>query len=165
MSRRGGSGWLRGMKLLIALTAAGVLAAAGTAHADGSPPVVDGVHCHMTVKKPQRLGKVLRRGVAVKVTCDGAAKFLVMPDFAAMSAASIEYDETYGARRPPIAHAKTAALKEAGTITVRPRFAKAGKKILRHHKRTRILVGLGTMRTDGHYWSSPGDWAHTTLVR
>jgi hypothetical protein len=39
-------------RTLIALTAVSVLAAAGTAQADGSPPVVDGVHCHMTVKKP-----------------------------------------------------------------------------------------------------------------
>jgi hypothetical protein len=36
---------------------------------------------------------------------------------------------------------------------------------LRHHKRTRILVGLGTEREDGHFWSDPGDWTYTTLVR
>jgi hypothetical protein len=152
-------------RTLIALTAAAtVLAGAGTAQAD-SPPVVDGVNCHMTVKKPQRLGKVLRRGLPVTVTCDGSARFLVMPDFAAMTGASEELARTYGSHYPAIARSVTTKLTAAGSITVRPKFTKAGKKILKHHARTKILVGLGTMRTDGHYWSDPGDWAYTTLVR
>ena len=151
-------------RTLIALTAAAVLGSAAPAHAD-SPPIPGGTKCHMTVKRTLGLGKVLRRGLPVKVTCDGPAKFLVMPEFDAMSAASIEHDETYGARRPPIARAKTAQLTEAGTITLKPRFTKVGAKILRHHARTKILIGLGTEREDGHYWSDPGDWAHTTLKR
>jgi hypothetical protein len=167
MSTRGCCGWLVGMnprRSLIALTAATALAGAAPAHAD-SPPVVDGVHCHITVKKTQRLGKVLRRGLPVKVNCDGAAKFLVMPDFAAMSGASEELAETYGSHYPAVARAVTTKLDDAGSMTVRPKFTKAGKKILKHHKRTKILVGLGTMRTDGHFWSDPGDWAYTALTR
>jgi hypothetical protein len=99
------------------------------------------------------------------VTCDGPAKFLVMPDFAAMSKASIEYDHLYGARRPPKARIKYGKLAEAGTITLRPRFTKVGAKIMRRFKSTRILVGLGTLREDDRYWSSPGDWAYTKLIR
>ena len=45
----------------------------------------------MAIKKTLGLGKVVRRGLPVKVTCDGPAKFLVMPDFD---------DHLYGARRP-----------------------------------------------------------------
>jgi hypothetical protein len=144
--------------------AVGIPLGAGTAQAD-SPPVEGGVHCHITVKKTQRLGKVLRRGLPVKVTCDGSAKFLVMPDFSATSAASIELAETYGSHYPAVARAVRTKLTDAGSMTVRPKFTKAGKKILKHHKRTKILVGLGTMRTDGRYWSDPGDWAYTTLIR
>jgi hypothetical protein len=153
------------MKTLIAITTAAVLALATPALADGSPPVKGGVKCTMSVKRKLGLGKVLRRGLPVKVSCDGPAKFLVMPDFAAMSKASIEYDETYGDRRPPIARSEHAALAEAGTITLRPRFTTVGAKILRHHKRTKILIGLGTLREDDHYWSDPGDWSYTKLVR
>jgi hypothetical protein len=59
----------------------------------------------------------------------------------------------------------TRAFTEAGTVTLRPRFTTVGAKILRHHKRTRIIIGLGTLREDGRYWSSPGDWSYTKLVR
>jgi hypothetical protein len=154
-------------RTLIALATTAALAlAAAPAHASGeSPPVKGGVKCTMSVKKTLGLGKVVRRGLPVKVTCDGPAKFLVMPDFAAMSKASIEYDHLYGARRPPKARIKYGKLTEAGTVTLRPRFTKVGAKIMRKFRSTRILVGLGTLREDDRYWSSPGDWAYTKLVR
>jgi hypothetical protein len=157
---------LEGMKTLLAITAAAALATATPAHGEGgAPPLKDGTKCHMTVKRTLGLGKVLRRGLPVKVTCDGPAKLLVMPEFDAMSKASIEYDETYGAHRPPVARAKNATLTKAGTVTLKPRFTKVGAKILRHHAKTKVLVALGTLREDGHYWSDPGDWAHTTLKK
>jgi hypothetical protein len=165
MRSRGRSASLRRMKTLLVITAAATLLATTQAQADPSPPIPDGTKCHMTVKRTLGLGKVLRRGLPVRVTCDGPAKILVMPDFDAMTAASIEYDETYGARRLPKARTKYAKLTEAGSITVRPRFTKVGAKILRHHARTKILIGLGTLREDGRYWSDPGDWAHTTLKK
>jgi hypothetical protein len=146
------------------LTAALALTAA-PALADGPPPVKGGVKCEMSITKKLGLGKVMRRGLPVKVTCDGPAKFLVMPDFAAMSKASIEYDHLYGARRPPKAKIKHGELTEAGTITLKPRFTKVGANIMRKFKSTRILVGLGTQREDDSYWSSPGDWAYTKLSR
>jgi hypothetical protein len=119
----------------------------------------------MRIKRKLPLAKVMRHGLPVKITCDGAAKFLVMPDFAAMSKASQEYDHLYGARRPPKARIKYGRLTEAGTVTLRPRFTKVGKNILRRYKSTRILVGLGTLREDDSYWSSPGDWAYAKLIR
>lgn len=36
---------------------------------------------------------------------------------------------------------------------------------MRKFKSTRIIVGLGTLREDDRYWSSPGDWSYTKLVR
>jgi hypothetical protein len=155
-----------GMKMLIAITTAAALgAAAPAAHAGGSPPLPGGVHCTQKVKGKFPLEKVLPRGLPVEVTCDGPAKFLVMPDFDAMTAAAREYDHLYGARRPAKARMKRAKLTEAGTVTLRPRFTKVGANILPHHKRTRIIIGLGTLREDGRYWSSPGDWSYTKLVR
>lgn len=168
MRARQSSASLTGMnsrRTLIACVAAAALLPATQAQADPSPPIPDGVKCHIAVKRTLGLGKVLRRGVPVKVTCDGPAKILVMPDFDPSSAASIEVAETYGSHYPVIAHAKKAKLTGAGTITLRPRFTKPAKKILRHHAKTKINVALGTMREDGHYWSDPGDWAYTTLER
>jgi hypothetical protein len=153
------------LRTTLIAAAAALAVAAPNALADGSPPIKDGVKCSMKIKRTLPLAKVLRHGLPVKVTCDGAARFLVMPDFAAMSKASQEYDHLYGSHRPPIARSKHAKLTEAGTITLRPRFTKVGKTILRHHKSTRILTGLGTLREDGHYWSDPGDWAYTRLNR
>ena len=155
------------MKSLLAIAAASlaIAAAPGIAAADGSPPTEGGVSCHQTVKKSYRLGQVKRRGTAVKVTCDGPIKFLVMPDFDASSDAQTELAETYGGHYPALAKAKRVTLKEAGTVTVRPRWTKAALKILGHHRKTKILIGLGTMRTDGHYWSDPGDWGHSKIVR
>ena len=124
-----------------------------------------GVKCQQTVKKTYRLGQVKRRGLAVKVTCEGPLKVLVMPDFDASSDAQTELAETYGGHYPALAKAKRVALKEAGTITVRPRWTKAALKILGHHRKTKIIVGVGTMRTDGRYWSGPGDWGHSRIVR
>jgi hypothetical protein len=153
------------MRTVLILATVATLALAAPALADESPPVKGGVECTMSIKKTLGLGNVLRRGLPVKVTCDGPAKFLVMPDFAAMSKASIEYDHLYGARRPPKAKIKYGELTAAGSVTLRPRFTKVGAKIMRRFKSTRILVGLGTLREDDRYWSSPGDWAYTKLVR
>jgi len=149
----------------ILIAAAALALTAAPALADGSPPVKGGVKCEMSIKKKLGLGKVVRRGLPVKVTCDGPAKFLVMPDFDAMTKASIEYDHLYGARRPPKAKIKYGTLDAAGSVTLKPRFTKVGAKIMRRFKSTKIIVGLGTLREDDRYWSSPGDWSYTKLVR
>jgi hypothetical protein len=167
MRSRRGSDWLRRMRSFLAITVVSlvVTAAPAAAVAGGSPPTEGGVSCHQTVKKSYRLGQVKRRGTAVKVTCDGRMKFLVMPDFDASSDAQTELAETYGSHYPALANTKRVTLEQAGTVTVRPRWTKAALKILGHHRKTKILIGLGTMRTDGHYWSDPGDWGHSRIVR
>jgi hypothetical protein len=80
------------LRTTLIAAAAALAVAAPNALADGSPPIKDGVKCSMKIKRTLPLAKVLRHGLPVKVTCDGAARFLVMPDFAAMSKASQEYD-------------------------------------------------------------------------
>jgi hypothetical protein len=166
MRRGRRSGWLTGMKkTLLIPVAAATLVAAAPASADPVPQTVGGVKCHMKLKKTYRLGKVKRRGLAVKVTCDGPLKILVMPDFDASSDAQTEMAETYGSHYPVLSKGKTVTVKQAGTITLRPRWTKPALKILSHHRKTKIIVGLGTMRTDGHYWSDPGDWGHSAIRR
>jgi hypothetical protein len=154
-------------RTLIAAVAAAALAGgvSAPAHAGSVPQTEGGVKCHHSFKKRYRLGKIVRSGVPVKVTCDGLLKVLVMLDFDAASDAQTELAETYGGHYPALAKPKYAKLSEAGTITLRPRWTKAARKILSHHARTKIFVMLGTMRTDGHYWSGPKDWGPSKVVR
>jgi hypothetical protein len=97
MRDRRRSGSLSGMKkTILAIAAAATLVAAVPASAGSVPQTPGGVKCHQKVKKTYRLGQVKRRGLAVKVTCDGPLKILVMPDFDASSDAQTELAETYG---------------------------------------------------------------------
>lgn len=152
------------MKILLAtiLLAAAV---AAPASASGVPQTEGGVQCRHSFKKSYRLGKIVRRGVPVKVTCDGPLKFLVMLDFDASSDAQGELAETYGGHYPALAKPKYAKLTAAGTTTVKVRWTKAARKILSHHASTKIYIMLGTMRTDGSYWSGPHDWGKSKVVR
>jgi hypothetical protein len=156
---------LAGRHETLIVTVAVAAALAAPAGASSVPPTEGGVKCDHSFKKHYRLGKIVRRGVPVKVTCDGPLKVLVMLDFDASSDAQTELAETYGGHYPALAKPKYATLTEAGTITVRVRWTKAARKILAHHAKTKIFVMLGTMRTDGGYWSGPGDWGHSRVVR
>ena len=42
---------------------------------------------------------------------------------------------------------------------------KVARKILSHHAKTKIYIMLGTMRTDGSYWSGPHDWGKPKITR
>ena len=152
------------MKILLA-TIVLTAAIAAPASASGVPQTEGGVKGHHSFKKHYRLGKIVRKGVPVKVTCDGPLKVLVMLDFDASSDAQTELAETYGGHYPALAKPRYAKLTEAGTITVKVRWTKAARKILSHHAKTKIFVMLGTMRTDHGYWSGPGDWGHSMVVR
>jgi hypothetical protein len=152
------------MKILLAtiLLAAAMAAPAG---ASGVPPTEGGVQCHHSFKKSYRLGNVARKGVPVKVTCDGPLKVLVMLDFDASSDAQTELAHTYGGHYPALAKPKYATLTAAGTTTVKVRWSKVARKILSHHANTKIYIMLGTMRTDGSYWSGPHDWGKSKITR
>jgi len=101
----------------------------------------------------------------VKVTCDGPLKVLVMLDFDASSDAQTELAHTYGGHYPALAKPKYATLTAAGTTTVKVRWSKVARKILSHHAKTKIYIMLGTMRTDGSYWSGRHDWGKPKITR
>jgi hypothetical protein len=164
MRRRLRCGWLSVMRIAAALTVAAALAVAAPARAD-APPVEAGVHCHQTLQPRYRLAKVKRRGLPVEITCDGPAKFFAMPDFVAMTPQSRDLSDASPNSIPAIAGVKETSMSEAGTVTVRPRFTKLALKIMRRYPKTKLLVGMATMREDGHYWSDPADWSRTVVVR
>jgi hypothetical protein len=56
-------------------------------------------------------------------------------------------------------------MSAAGTITVRPRITRVAVRIMSRYRKTKIKVGMGTQREDGAFWSEPGDWGRTVIVR
>jgi hypothetical protein len=55
--------------------------------------------------------------------------------------------------------------RAAGTNTQRARFLKVAKRILRKHKRSKVLVVLAIEREDGSLWSEPAYNQRVTIVR
>jgi hypothetical protein len=58
-----------------------VVACTGNAAArvsEAAPPLQGGVHCFQSVKRSYSLSAVVKRGMPVKVTCDGPARVQVI---------------------------------------------------------------------------------------
>jgi hypothetical protein len=130
------------------------------------PPIKDGVSCHLKLKQTYKAAKVTASGLPVKVTCDGPAHFLPALDFPANTAQAREFTDAYGHSVPAqIAFSHEVRLKKAGSNTQRARFLKVAKRILRKHKRSKILVILVVEREDGQLWSEPALNKRVTVVR
>ena len=152
-------------RLLIALIVIGATLGPGSAHADGAPPVRGGVECHQEPKRTYRLSQVVRHGMPIKVTCTGPARFFAVPEFTAMTPQDRDLTAISGNGYKAPARVREAELSAAGTLTVRPRFNRFAIRIMRRYRRTKIRIGLGTLREDGSFWSEPRDWSRTVVVR
>lgn len=130
-----------------------------------APPIKGGVSCSQQPKPGYSLGAVARDGVPIKITCTGPASFFAVPQFPATSPQDSDLLEMFGHGIPAISIVKEASMHAAGTVTVRPRLRPFAIRIARRYAKTRIRIGLGTLREDGHFWSEPGDWAGTVLLR
>jgi hypothetical protein len=150
--------------LLLASGAALAVAVPGQA-AGSSPPVKDGVQCTQHPARTYRLGQIARHGMAIRITCDGPARFFAVPEFTAMTPQDRDLTIAGGHSIPAISRVTEQSMSEAGTVTVRPTFTKLGLRIMRKYKRTKIRIGMGTQREDGRFWSDPGDWSGTVVLR
>jgi hypothetical protein len=150
---------------LLPIVLAALLLAAAPAHADPPPPLEGGVTCTQELQKTYKLAKVKRRGLPIEITCDGPARFFALPDFAAMTPQERDLTDAHPNGTPNIARVKPTGMDEAGTVTFRPRFTKEALSIMRRYKKTRLIVGLATLREDGSFWSEPGDWSRTVVIR
>jgi hypothetical protein len=150
---------------VLSIAAVTALAAAPAYASDSAPPLKGGVHCHQVLKKRYRLKSVIKHGMPIKITCDGPARFFAQPDFRAMTPQDRDLTVIGGHTALPVATSKETGLSQAGTKTVRPRLTKVAIRVMKRYKRTKMLVGLGTLREDGYFWSDPGDWGHTVVVR
>jgi hypothetical protein len=104
--------------------------------------------------------------MAIKVTCDGPARFFAVPDFVAGTRQSNDLMDIGGHIALPVSKGiRPVKLAGAGTVTLRPRITRVAMKVMRRYRKTKIKVGLGVEREDGRMWSDPGDWSRTVLVR
>jgi hypothetical protein len=80
-------------------------------------------------------------------------------------AASRDLSDAHPNGTPNIARVEPTSMDAAGTVTFRPRFTREAVTIMGRYKKTKLIVGLATLRTDGSFWSEPGDWSRTVVVR
>lgn len=145
--------------LLTAATAAPAYASSG------APPLKGGVHCHQRLKKSYRLKSVIKHGMPIKVSCDGPARFFSQPEFVANTRQDRDLTVLGGHTTLMVGIAKETGMSQAGTVSYRPRLTKVAIRVIKRYKRTKLESGLGTLRADGYFWSDPGDWGHTVIVR
>jgi hypothetical protein len=133
--------------------------------ADPSEEIPNGVTCEQKLKRTYKLSAISKRGIPIKVSCTGAARFFVVPDFAAMTKADRKAAELFPRGAPNITTIPKGKLDAAGSVTLRPKLRPWARKVLRRFPKTKLLVGLGTKRVDGAYRSDPPDWSYTVVVR
>lgn len=151
-------------RLILIFASLAALALPTPASAD-APPIKDGVICTQQPKASYRISAVARHGMPIKITCTGPASFFAVPQFSAGSPQDGDLLEMFGHGIPAVSSVKKASMDAAGTVTVRPRLRPFAIKIARRYAKTKVRTGLGTMREDGRFWSEPGDWSGTVLVR
>jgi hypothetical protein len=135
------------------------------ARASTSPPVSGGVKCQQRPRSSYKLANVARQGLAVRITCDGPATFFAVPELRANTPQERELTDLTGHGTPAISSVRRIEMKSAGTVTVRPRITPLGLRVMRHYPKTKLKIGLGTLREDGNLWSDPGDWSYAVVVR
>ena len=132
-----------------------------------APPIKGGVHCHQTVKRSYSLSAVAKRGMPVKVTCDGRARVQVIFSLDPMTPQAGELLKMFskGNSNPGICRSHDVVLPAAGSITLRPELLPHGARIARRYRRTKLIVHFLTWREDGSPWSESALNRRTVLVR
>jgi hypothetical protein len=124
-------------------------------------PANEDPHCTYAVPKTMRLGPVLRRGIPVKVTCDGAVE--------ASSIATIQsrkqrddWLDMHSGGVPGISNSDLLTFEEAGTQTLRVSIIP--KKFFRRYAKTKFRVLLGVKRDPEKPWHTSVDSGQTVTV-
>jgi hypothetical protein len=138
-------------------------AAALTFLALAAPAAAQASECTYAVPKKMRLAPVLRHGIPVKVTCDGATE--------ASSIALIEsrrqsdrWIDLHNHGVPGISNSDILTFTEAGTQTLRVNILP--KKFFRRYAKTRFRVLLGVkLHPDRPYHTSVDSGKVVTVIR
>jgi hypothetical protein len=151
---------------ILALSIGVAAVGAAPAHAAPEPPPIEGgVQCRAAAKPAYRLAAVEKRGMPVKITCDGPARVQIIFETAAMTPQDRELTRMFPNSSPGICRSRDVALPTAGTITVRPELMPYGARIARRYRRTKLVLHFITLREDGNFWGETSIRPRTFLVR
>jgi hypothetical protein len=150
------------MKTIAATLTALALVVPATAQADDFP-ANENPHCTYEVPTKMRLAPVLRKGIPVKVTCDGPTE--------ASSIATIksrkqrdDWLDMHSGGVPGISNSDILTFEEAGTQSLRVNILP--KKFFRRYAKTKFRVLLGVKRDPDKPWHTSVDSGQTiTVVR
>jgi hypothetical protein len=146
----------------IAATLTALALVVPAAQADDFPANED-PHCTYAVPKKMRLGPVLRKGIPVKVTCDGVGE--------ASSIATIQsrrqrddWLDLHSGGVPGISNSNVLTFAEAGSQTLRVNIIP--KRFFRRYAKTKFRVLLGVKRDpDKPYHTSVDSGQTISVVR
>jgi hypothetical protein len=150
--------------IALALAAAAALAAPAAAQ---EPPAA-GHDCDMEVKRTYRAKEALKRGIPVRVTCDGPATIVVALDFEDRRTGNW-ITERFGHGGDPGAegHSGPPGSTRVGTTptVVRMKLTRWAIPMVRRFPRIRMHVGLGHMLTEHRFPVRREDRTVSWLVR
>jgi hypothetical protein len=126
-------------------------------------PANENPHCTYEVPTKMRLAPVLRKGIPVKVTCDGPTE--------ASSIATIksrkqrdDWLDMHSGGVPGISNSDILTFEEAGTQSLRVNILP--KKFFRRYAKTKFRILLGVARDPGKPWHTSVDSGKViTVVR
>ena len=99
--------------------------------------------CTFKAKKKYRLRAVLKRGLTVKVTCDGPAKVDTMFDFVHGTKQEDKWSLSHSGGIPGISRGPSKTLKGPGTVVLRNRFTREAARFVKRYRRTKLDLYYG----------------------
>jgi hypothetical protein len=146
--------------LLIAAIGASALPAAAAPRVGHENPM----NCRVEAKKTYRLAKVVKRGLPVRVTCDGPETIDSLLSFAARKQ-DHDWLMMHPGGVPGISTGTPIELSEAGTVTHRSFLTPRAAGFLRRYPRAKLSVFLGVACTDGSGYMCSVGGETVTVVR
>jgi len=113
-------------------------------------PGNEGPHCTDAVPTQMRLGPALRKGIPVKVTCDGPAETSSILTIQSRRQRE-RWEDLHNHGIPGISNSDILTFEEAGTKTLRVNILP--KRFFRRYAKTRFRVLLGVERNPPYHTS------------
>ena len=128
---------------------------------DSDEKVPTGGKCKFSIPKQTfRLEPVLKRGIPIRISCDGPAGVIAMMSWEFGSPQRNQWNLNHPGGIPGISTGPRIRLWEPRTVIFRERFTPEAARFVRRYARTRISLSFGIERGDkpnvfrraGHRW-------------
>jgi hypothetical protein len=151
-------------RLIVPLVIVAIGASALPAAAGAPDPHANPMNCRMEANKTYRLAKVVKRGLPVRITCDGPERVDALVDLGGRKQ-SHDWLMMHPGGVPGISTATAVDLSEAGTVTHRSFLTPRAAGFLRRYARTKLSIFLGVACKDGSKYMCGIGGETVTLVR